>query len=153
MIIAVYGLNLVAFAFLARNAEVEDWLGMSMYVAALILELLVSDIRINTWMAGLAGVNLLLFLGLWYLAERYDRWWLFLGAITQLATVATHASPIFNGDHWVDSGIAFRNVLYVLTSVIFFVGAWEAREARRFAREGATKWDASGPLKTQQPSG
>lgn len=135
MIIAVYGLNLAAFALMAKNAQGEDWLGMAMYVAALILELFVSDIRINTWMAGLAGVNLLLFLGLWYLAERYDRWWLFLGAVTQLATVATHISPIFNGDHWVDSGTALRNILYVLTSVSFFVGAWEVREVRRFARE------------------
>ena len=89
----------------------------------------------GSWRAGSASLDLLLFLGLWWAAERTDRWWLVLVAGFQLLAVATHLIPLVQPGFMYWTGTTIRLVIWGLISISFFIGAWEVRAAARFARE------------------
>jgi len=68
------------------------------------------------------------FFAMWILAERGDRWLLIALAGCQLLTALTCLTP----DPFVGSSVAVRRALWLLISVILFVGAWEGRADRRY---------------------
>ena len=127
--------NLLAMAPLAWRGTLHDRSAVAavlLYVAAgEVLE----TVMWGSWRAGSAGLDLLLFLSLWWAAERSDRWWLILVAGFQLLAVATHLIPLVQPGFLYWTGTTIRLVVWGLMSISFFVGAWEVWAANRFARE------------------
>lgn len=76
-----------------------------------------------------AGLDLALFLSFWALARYGDRWWLIDAAALQLLTVTTHVVPLIS-DHYLWAQVTSRYLIWTLISVLFFIGAWEARGAQ-----------------------
>ncbi|RZJ19136.1 MAG: hypothetical protein EON91_02765 [Brevundimonas sp.] len=113
---------------------------------------LLEPLQIGQWRAGLAALELTLFVAMWIVVEVRGRWWLTAAAGFQLIAVVSHLVSL-TGAYFIWTAVSARIGVAGLLSLTFLFGAWEAWAARRFAREGATKWDASGPLKTQSPSG
>lgn len=113
-----------------------------MFVALLLLEPLAYSLRIGGWRVGLGLVNIALLIGLVWLAERWDRWWLVFVAAIQLLICLTFIMPLMTDDFSVRTGIAIRLGLWGFISLLLFAGAWEASAARRFALGGATHENA-----------
>jgi hypothetical protein len=133
---AIYAFNLLAFAFLLWRGRCADRIAVAAFALAIVAEPLVGALTVGSWRAGTSGLNLVLFVIVWWLAERADRWWLVFVASAQFVIVATHAMPLLSENAILWSGIALRNGLYVLISLLFLVGAFEAWADRRI-RTGA----------------
>lgn len=108
-----------------------------MVLALLILVRLVEPIQIGTWRAGVAGLEIAFLFAILWLTYVRDRWWLTALAGFQLISVLTHVIPLLTaGRHFVWTAVTIRLEVWLLICITFFVGAWEAWAARRFAREG-----------------
>lgn len=128
--------NLIALALLLRYGGTEDRLGAVVFAGALIITPFVDHVLWGSWKAGAAGVDVLMLIGFWILAERYDRWWLVMAAGFQLIAVITFVIPWFQpGAYFVWTGVTLRIGVWLLLSITLFIGAWEAWAAQRFARE------------------
>lgn len=132
---AIYAFNLVAFALLLWRGRCADRIAVAAFAVAIVAEPLVGALTAGSWRAGTSVLNLALFVIVWWLAERADRWWLVLVASAQFVIVATHAMPLLSQNAFVWSGIALRNGLYVLISLLFLVGAFEVWADRRIRLE------------------
>lgn len=135
--LAILAANLAALVLLVWRGERPERIAALMIVALLVLEPLLDPLRINAWRVGGGLVNLALFAGFVWLAERWDRWWVVLAASVQLLLVLTFLMPLMTDEFSVRTGIALRLGLWAVISIILFIGAWEAWAAQRFAREGA----------------
>jgi hypothetical protein len=69
------GLNLTAFALMVWRGAWAERAAAALLLACIVVEGFAQTIMLNDWRIGVAGVNLVLFLGLWALSERADRWW------------------------------------------------------------------------------
>ena len=78
----------------------------------------------------------MLFVLLWWLAERSDRWWLTAAAGFQLIAVLSFSIPFIASGTLVLTGVAARFGAWVLITICFFVGVVEVR-ARRKASIGS----------------
>jgi hypothetical protein len=125
-------LNLIAVGLLLWQGDVEDRLGVGLIVLATLSEILTARVLIGTWPVGLVATNVVLFLGLWWLCERYDRWWLFGVASVELIILVTHFIPLFASDLSFWTLTTVRLVLWSVVSLILFIGALEARAARQY---------------------
>jgi len=137
--LALMVLNAVACLLLFWRGGVEDRLGAGLIIIATVAELVAAPLRNGAWAYGAAGVNLLLFLGLWYLSERYDRWWQFLSAVLQLAILGAHLIPVFSPVIREWTLVTIRLSLWSGVSLLLFLGVWEAASDRRFRRERAVE--------------
>ena len=127
--------NLAAMVPLAWRGNAFDRFGVVIVILYVIVGEVVEAIMWGSWRAGSASLDLVLFLGLWWAAERTDRWWLILVAGFQLLAVATHLIPLVQPGFMYWTGTTIRLVIWGLMSISFFIGAWEVRAAARFARE------------------
>ena len=116
----------------------EERLVGVMVLALLVLVRLLEPLQIGTWRAGIAGMELTFLIAILWLTYVRDRWWLTALAGLQLISVLTHLVTLLAaGQHFVWTAVTIRLEVWLLICVTFFVGAWEAWAARRFAREGA----------------
>lgn len=127
--------NLAAMAPLAWRGRSGDRTAIAVVVLYIIVGEVVESIMWGSWRAGSAFLDLVLFLSLWWIAERTDRWWLVLAAGFQLLVVATHLIPLIQPGFHYWTGTTVRLVIWGLMSISFFIGAWEVQAAARFARE------------------
>lgn len=133
--LAIYAINLAAFVLLVRNGKQEDWWAAGLFILSLIASPFLEPLTFGTWRAGSCVLNSITLVVLWAIAFRGDRWWLILATIIQTVTTATHLIPLFDHGLLVWSGVLLRNVLYILLSGVFFMGAWEAWADQRFRQE------------------
>lgn len=129
--------NLVALGAVAWRGDRCERITVAVILAAILVEPFLQPIQISTWRIGVAVGNVALFLALWLLAERAERWWLVFAASIQLLIVATHLIPLTTDQSYTWSGVSLRLGLWSVLSLILFVGAWEAWAARKYAQEGA----------------
>lgn len=129
--------NLIAALLLVWKGGRPERIAAVLILALLVLEPLAYPVRINAWRVGGGLVNLVFFLGLVWLAERWDRWWLVFVAAFQLLLIVTFLMPLMTDEFSVRTGIAIRLGLWAVISLLLFFGAWEAWADRRFVREGA----------------
>ena len=128
--------NLVALALILRTGDGWERAAVLLVTAAIFATPLVEHIHLGNSRVGVAAVDIGLFIGLWLLAERGDRWWLTAAAGFQLISVGTFAIPWIIPDTFlVWTGVTIRLLVWGLISIILLVGAWESWAARRFARE------------------
>lgn len=130
--------NLVAFGLMLWRGDWPELIAAPLIAVAIFVEPLLYPIQIGTWRLGSGLLNLVLFLVLWVLSERADRWWLVFAAAIQLIIFITNLMPLMTGDFTTHTGVAIRSGLWVGISLTFFASVWEAGAARRFAREGAS---------------
>jgi hypothetical protein len=133
---AFAALNLIAFILIWRQGSTLDRVAVGVIAAAIIIGAFAWTFTIGTWRAGTAALNLALFLAMWLLAERHDRWWLVIFCSLQLLIIATHLLPVMSDAHFTMSGFVVRQVLWGLITLLLFAGAWECWAARKFALEG-----------------
>ncbi|RZJ83802.1 MAG: hypothetical protein EON88_28170 [Brevundimonas sp.] len=133
--LVVYGLGLVPLLILSGIGRPVDRWAVAAIVASVVVETVAAPLQIGGWRAGVALSNTALFLILWALAERGERWWLIFAAASQLLTVISHAWPwITPGIHtW--SGVGLRRALWLAFTAFLFLGALEAWLSRRLAQE------------------
>lgn len=113
---------------------------------------LLEPVQIGQWRAGLAVLEVALFVAMWVVVEIRARWWLTAAAGFQFIAVLSHLVAL-TGAYFIWTAVSARIGAAALLSLTFLFGAWEARAARRFAREGATTWDANGLLRTPPGAG
>ena len=136
--LALLAANLFAFALILRHGETWDRLAVLMLVAAIIATPLVQDIHLGNSRVGVAAVDVGLFLSLWVLSERADRWWLTAAAGFQLISIGTFLIPwIIPDTYLVRTGVTVRLLAWGLVSIALLFGAWETWAARRFAKEAS----------------
>ena len=139
--------NLIAAALLLRyGAAVERW--CVLLVAAYMAANPIAELwHFGDWRAGTAVLELLLFAGFWFLAERGRRWWLVAAAGSQLVVALTHIIPLIAPDYFLWTQVTVRLIVWIVISLTFFAGVLEASADRRFAQEGEpddTSYPASG---------
>lgn len=134
---ALLAANVLALLLLLLRGERPERIAAVLVIAILVIEPLAYPLRINAWRVGGLLVNLGLFVGLAWLAERWDRWWLIFVGGLQLLLTMTFLMPLMTDEFSVRTGIALRLGIWGAISLIFFVGVWEASAARRFAQEAA----------------
>jgi hypothetical protein len=134
---AIILVTLAGVLALLRFGEWEERAVAVMVVALLVLVRLVEPFQIGSWRAGVAGLEVCFLIATLWLAYARDRWWLTALAGFQLISVLTHVIPLLAyGRHFVWTAVTIRLEVWLLICITFFVGAWEAWAARRFAREG-----------------
>jgi len=133
--LVVYGLGAVPLIVLAAIGRPVDRWAVAAIVASIMIETVAAPLSIGGWRVGVALTNTALFLILWGLAERGERWWLIFAAASQLLTVVSHAWPwITPGIHtW--SGVGLRRALWLAFTAFLYIGALEAWLSRRLALE------------------
>lgn len=124
--------NTVACALLLWQGEKVEWKAVAMIVAATVCEALLGRWLIGTWSIGLAMTNLALFLGLWWLTERHDRWWTFLAASVQLVILASHLVPLISSGFRRWTLMTIQAGLWTTVSILLFLGVVEAWLARQY---------------------
>lgn len=129
---AFVALNLVAFALIWRRGTALDRMAVGVLVAAIVVGAFAWRWDIHGWRAGTALLNVSMFLALWALTERHDRWWLVFLSAAQLLITATHLVPFMVPGSLPMSGFVIRQALWAVITLIFFAGAWECWAARRF---------------------
>lgn len=127
--------NLLAFGLMWRAGEAPERWGVALVLCSFVLVMLAQDVRIGSWKVGVGGVNLLLFLALWFLAERWARWWLIALSGFQLIILLTHLLPLINQANLLNTGVIARKLVWVGVSIVFFFAAWEGGAAKRFRLE------------------
>ena len=127
--------NLAAMVPLSWRGRLHDRIAVGSVVLYVIVGEFVESMMWGSWRAGSATLDLILFLILWWTAERADRWWLVLAAGFQLLIVATHLIPLVQPGFMYWTGTTIRLVIWGLMSTAFCIGAWEVWAAARFARE------------------
>jgi hypothetical protein len=111
----------------------------AMVLVLLVLVRVVEPIQIGNWRAGVAALELAFLIAILWLTYARDRWWLTALAGFQLISVLTHVVLLLAaGRHFVWTAVTIRLEVWLLICITFFVGAWEAWAARRFAREGGS---------------
>ena len=136
LLLILLAANLVALALIFRTGDVWERLAVILVTAAIFVTPLVEHFHLGNARVAVAAVDVILFLGLWFLAERAERWWLTAAAGFQLISVGTFAIPWIIPDTFlVWTGVTIRLLAWGLISITLFVGAWESWAARRFARE------------------
>ncbi|MGH7018665.1 MAG: hypothetical protein ACREEY_02225 [Brevundimonas sp.] len=129
---ALWSLNIAGLALLTwKGARVERY-AAALLATYILVEPLVLPFQISTWKMGLAGLNLVLFFGLWRLSARSTRWWLVVAAALQLLIVCTHFLPFLSSQLTAWTGVTVRPALWTLISLTIFGGVWEAMADRRF---------------------
>ena len=134
--LALLATNLVALGLLFWRGRGVERIASPIFLVAIFIEPILHPLQIGTWRVGSLLANLGLFLALWKLSERADRWWLVVAAAIQLVILITNLMPLMTGDFTTHTGVAIRSGLWVGISFTLFAGAWEARAAKRFEREG-----------------
>lgn len=128
--------NVAAGILLLRHGStVERW-AVALVTVFLIATPLLQTFHLGRWRLGIALLEVALFLGFWLLAERGSRWWLVAAAGFQLVAIFTHTIPLLAPEYFEWTQVTIRWVIWVGISATFFVGAWEAWAAERFALEG-----------------
>lgn len=128
--------NLVALALILRSGDVWERIAAVLLIAAIFATPLVQDIHLGNSRVAVAAVDVALFLGLWFLSERADRWWLTAAAGFQLISVGTFMIPWIMPDTFlVWTGVTIRLLAWGLVSITLILGAWESWAARGFAQE------------------
>lgn len=133
--------NALAFALLLWQGDRQDRIAAALLAVIVVGEAPLATIEIGTWPVAVAGLNLLLFLGLWRASEQSDRWWIFLAGAIQLLIVCTHLMPLMSADYLKWTLATVRLGLWSVISILMFGGAWEARADRRFRLEGLRHGD------------
>lgn len=137
--IAIIGITLAGVLALFRFGGWEERAVGVMVLALLILVRVVEPIQIGPWRAGVAGLEIVFLIAILALTYTRDRWWLTALAGFQLISVLTHLVPLLaSGRYFVWTAVTIRLEVWLLICITFFVGAWEAWAARRFAREGGS---------------
>lgn len=134
--IALLAANLIAVLLLTWRGDWPERLAALLVLALLALEPLAFSLKVEAWRVGGLLVNLGFLIGLVWLAERWDRWWLVFAAALQLLLFMTFIMPLMTDEFSVRTGISVRLGLWGGISLLLFAGAWEAWAARRFAQEG-----------------
>lgn len=122
---------------------VGDWgerSASAIYLAALAATPMVDHLNIQNWRYGVAGIEVMVLVGIWILAEIRDRWWLTAAAGFQLIAVLTFLIPWLMppGVYFVWTEVTIRYAVWVLLVLTFLVGAWESLAAKRFAMEATS---------------
>lgn len=139
----LWSLNLAGLVLLVCKGARVERCAAAMIAGYLLLEPWVQPLQLSSWRAGLAGLNLALFVGLWSLSARSTRWWLVLAAALQLLIVCTHLLPFLSMDLTIWTGVAVRLTLWTFISLTIFLGAWEAVADRRFRKSFDGRGDQS----------
>ena len=134
--LALLAANLVALGLLFWRGGGVERIASPIFLVAIFIEPFLHPLQIGTWRVGSLLANLGLFLALWALSEKADRWWLVVSAAIQLVILTTNLMPLMTGDFTTHTGVAIRSGLWVGISFTLFGGVWEARTAKRFEREG-----------------
>lgn len=129
------GLNLVACGFLLWHGGKEERFAVAMLIAATVAEFVFGRVVIGTWPVALAMINLGLFLGFWWLAERFDRWWQFFAAVFQLISVFGYAAPLMASNLRAWTLASIQVGIWALISLLLIIGAWEAWADRTYRSE------------------
>lgn len=122
--------SLVGLGLLALHGGRYERIAVVAFIAYLVIVPLATSIRIDNWRIGVAGLEVVLFGLLWWLAERSDRWWLTAAAGFQLIAVLSFSIPFIAPGTLVWTGVAARIGAWVLITLCFFVGVLEARVRR-----------------------
>ncbi|WP_420479994.1 hypothetical protein [Brevundimonas sp. FT23028] len=137
--LAITLLTLAGVLALLRFGDREERIIAGVVLALLVLVRVVDPVQINGWKAGVAGLETAFLIVILWLTCVCDRWWLTALAGFQLISLLTHVVPLLNdGRYLLWTAITIRLEVWVLICITFFVGAWEAWAARRFAREGVS---------------
>lgn len=135
--VGLFLVNLAAFVLLVWRGGWPERLGSAALLSCILAEPLLAGWQVGTWRLGLLFVNGLLFLALWALAERFDRWWLIFVAGFQLIIVVSHVIPMANDRYFTVALIGIRMGVWVLISLTLFIGVWEGWASRKLAAHGA----------------
>lgn len=133
-------LNVAACGLMLRFGGWPERLGVALVAIYFALEILLGGMMFGNWRIGASIANLVLFVGLWTMSERWGRWWLVVAGGLQLVIVLTHVLPFTNPVHLINTGVILRKLGWAAISAVLFVAAWEAWADKRFRLErGATR--------------
>ena len=96
-------------------------------------EPVVQPFQIGTWRAGLFALNLLAFLLLWRLSERFDRWWIIIAASAQLLIVVSHLLPLMAPGQYNWTLATLRLFLWTIVALACVLGVYETRSSPKAA--------------------
>ncbi len=125
------GATLLGLALLALNGGRYERIAVAALAVYMVVVPLATPIRIENWRVGVAALEVVLFVLLWWLAERSNRWWLTAAAGFQLIAVLSFSIPFIAPGALVLTGVAARFGAWVLITICLFVGVVEVRAGRR----------------------
>ena len=126
------GLNLLAFGLMAWRGAWPERAAAALILVCILVEGVAQTVMLNNWRIGVAGVNLVLFLGLWLLCERANRWWLVFVAGFQFIALLTHVLPLITDQNSVLTGVLARRGVWIAISLTLFLAPWEAWADRKY---------------------
>lgn len=128
--------NLIGLGLILWRGEWIDRAATLALVAVVALTGVLQLLNVPGLMVWIAVLDVLLFLTLWALAERGERWWIVALAGFQFIAVIAYVAPFFAWERLKWAVISVNWAVWMLDSLCVFLGVWEASAARRFAREG-----------------
>lgn len=131
----LYGFNALGFIALWRWGEWPERVAAAMTVVFIAVTPFVGQLHLGSWRVGVGLSDLALLIGFVILSERRGRWWLILASSAQLAVVVTHIVPMLVPGEFALAGYVLRLGFWLLISITFFIGAWEAWADRRYRLE------------------
>ncbi|CAN5194451.1 hypothetical protein BH09PSE1_BH09PSE1_19400 [soil metagenome] len=129
------GFNILAFVALLRWGDRPERITVAMTIVYIAVSMVAGPLDIGDWRFGIALIDLMYLIGLVVLTERRGRWWLVLATSAQLGVIITHILPLIAPGDSVMASYALRMGFWIVISIAFFVGAWEAWADRRYRLE------------------
>lgn len=125
-------LNLIAFGLMIWRGSWIERSAVALILTAIVAEIFAQNLFLGDWKVGVAAVNLVLFLGLWILCERGDRWWLVFVSGFQFMTLLTHLLPLVSPDALIGTGVIARRGVWIAITLTLFLAPWEAWADRKY---------------------
>lgn len=138
--VTLLSLNLLAFGLMVWRGAWPERAAAAWILACILVEGVAQTIMLNNWRIGVAAVNLVLFLGLWLICERANRWWLVFVAGFQFMALLTHVLPLITDQNTVLTGVLARRGVWIAITITLFLAPWEAWADRKY-RSGEPSHD------------
>lgn len=139
MIIAQLIANLLAAALLMWRGTRGERAVVALLAVYVVTTPLLETLAVGTFRAGVFTGEVVLFLGMWWVAERLDRWWLVLIAGAQVIALVSHLIPFLIPDLYVWTDVAIRHAVWVAITTFLLFGAWETWAIQKLAAEGRAR--------------
>jgi hypothetical protein len=129
------GFNGLAFIAMLRWGAWPERIAAVLTMAYIVVSIFANPLDFGDLQVGIALTDVAYLIGLIVLMERWGRWWLVVAASAQLGVIVTHVLPFMAPGDSVMASYALRMGFWVVISLTFFIGAWEAWADRRYRLE------------------
>ncbi|CAN5439027.1 hypothetical protein BH10PSE1_BH10PSE1_21530 [soil metagenome] len=129
------GFNALGFVALLRWGDWAERIAVAVIVVYIAISPFSALLLAGPWRLGTALSDAALLFALIVLTDRWGRWWLVLAAAAQVGVVVTHIVPLLVSGDPARASYTLRMIFWLVISLTFFIGAWEAWADRKYRLE------------------